>query len=367
MIIRLIPALVITLFFAAAQSFGTDTKNFVTISQYLTEHPHQQELMERFNSSVYSPAVPISGFESRRVKISVVYPALQQSNYWLSNIKAMEARLKELKVQYELVTYLSKPSGDSRLQALQIAEAVKSGSDYLAVSMDNESIKRLVSNIITRNRTKVFIQNLTTPVPQWQSSPPYLYVGFDHIKGSEILARHYSSLFPKGARYLLLYGAKGTVSEQRGTGFESHGLSRGLTPSAKFYTDFNSEKAYEAVKSSIIKGTDFSFIYACSTDVAIGAVRALKEAGLTGKIPVNGWGGTPAELELIRKGELDFTVMRMSDDSAVAIAEAIRNDITGNSVNTPQIFSGEFAVVTKEMTGEEIKQLEERAQRYSGN
>ncbi len=93
---------------------------------------------------------------------------------------------------------------------------------------------------------------------------------------------------------------------------------------------------------------DIKFIYACSTDIALGVIEVLKQRNLLGKIEVNGWGGGGnSELEAIEKGELDITVMRMNDDNGVAMAEAIKLDLENKSSLVPTIYSGDFAVLKK--------------------
>ncbi|MCV5919740.1 ABC transporter substrate-binding protein, partial [Escherichia coli] len=76
-----------------------------------------------------------------------------------------------------------------------------------------------------------------------------------------------------------------------------------------YYTKATKQSGYEAAKASLEKYPDVDFIYACSTDVALGAVDALKELGRD-DVMINGWGGGSAELEALSKGELDVTVMR---------------------------------------------------------
>lgn len=355
----------ITVFLVATICHPFDTSGYITIDKYLDDHQEQKLLMKSFSDIVSSYAIPIGFHMNRNVKIAAVYPGIQKSNYWRDSVTSMEKRLDELGIRYETARFFSKPSGDFRLQVKQFADAIKAGSDYITISVDNENMKRLVSTVLAKKKPKIFIQNLTTPTKEWQSNPPYMYVGFDHVEGAKIIADQYSKIFPKGASYILLYGPKGTVSSLRGGGFESYALAKGFTPAAKFYTDFDADKAYNAVNDALKRFPNISFIYACSTDIAIGASRALEELGLLNKVIVNGWGGTLKELNLIKQNKLDFTVMRMNDDNGVAIAEAIKLDLINNADMAPQIFSGEFVTVTKEMTNEAIDSLIERALRYS--
>lgn len=339
---------------------------YTVINSFLIHHPKQLQIMESFSKEVSSPSVPIGIRMTAPVRIAVVYPGLQKSDYWRDSVKSMKSRLDELGIRYELDQYFSKPSGDYRLQVTQLAQAVSNHCDYLALSVDNENIKRLVTGILAKKQPKIFIQNLTTPLKIWNDNPPLMYVGFDHIMGSKMLADHYAKLLPKGGKYIMLYGAQGTVSTLRGDSFEDYAMTKGFVPAAKYYTDFSSDKAYRVVKEALAKHPDVSFIYACSTDIAIGASKALAEMGLTGKVLVNGWGGTLNELDLIKQKKLDFTVMRMNDDNGVAIAEAIKYDILGKDSMIPRIFSGQFVTVTKYMSNAAINNLIERALRYSG-
>jgi autoinducer 2-binding protein LuxP len=108
--------------------------------------------------------------------------------------------------------------------------------------------------------------------------------------------------------------------------------------------------------------SDIRFIYACSTDVALGAADALKQLNRQ-DIQLNGWGGGTAELEAIANGDLDVTVMRMNDDTGIAMAEAIKWDLEGKQV--PQVFSGDFELVTSDDSPAVIDKLKQRAFRYS--
>jgi len=364
-IIRLL--FIFTFLVFSSASFSKGASSYTTMEEFISMNKGEAELMSGFSKIVSSKSKPLRKRMERDIKIAVIYPAIQKSGYWKDSVKSMEERLRELNIRYNLYKYYSKPHGDYRLQVFQLSEALKEEMDYISLSADNENIKRLVSGLLTREEPKIFIQNLTTPLKGWEENPPLMYVGFDHIEGSKLIADHYSKLFPKGGKYIMLYGSKGTVSTLRGGGFENYGMSKGFVAVSKFYTDFSSEKAYKAVISSLKEDRSISFIYACSTDIAIGASKAVEELGLTGKVIVNGWGGTTQELRLIQDKKLDFTVMRMNDDNGVAIAEAIKLDQMGASAKNPKIFSGEFATVTSEMSTSVIDKLIERALRYSGN
>jgi len=347
-------------------AFADEEMQYYTVDEFFNNNPQQEILSEQFAEIVSAQPEQIKIRQNKGIKIAVVYPAIQQSNYWRDSVKSIDARLDELGIRHEIVKYFSRPSGDYRLQTLQISEASRSDADYIVLSIDNPNIRRLIPSLVAKSKPKIIIQNLTTPLKKWKKHQPFMYVGFDHVHGSKLIADEYGRIFRSGAKYALLYGTKGSVSDQRGGGFESYALSKGFVAVAKYYTDFSADSAYAATKAALKKHSDLSFIYSCSTDIAIGASKAVNDAGLTGKVLVNGWGGTLNEINLLKKKLIDLTVVRMNDDNGIAIAEAIKMDISGQSNKVPRIFSGKFTIATKDMSQKDIEKTIERALRYSG-
>lgn len=58
--------------------------------------------------------------------------------------------------------------------------------------------------------------------------------------------------------------------------------------------------------------------------------------------------------------------MRMSDDVGVAMAEAIRMDIEGNSDDIPLVFLGPIDILSSESGPELVDEFEREAFRYTG-
>ncbi|WP_022851843.1 substrate-binding domain-containing protein [Limisalsivibrio acetivorans] len=356
--------LTITLLMFALSAYA---RTYWTIPEYFSIHPEQAALFDRFSEQVRLPGIPMERTNIKPVRIAVVYPALQSSEYWLRSVSSFEARLRELRVNYDLFTYYSRPSGDIRLQAKQIAEAVKRDVDYLVVSADDPQIRKLLSRILPREKPKVIIQNLTTPLREWQNYQPFIYVGFDHYTGSSILAGALRRMLPHDTKYSVLYGSMGSVSELRGGGFLEDYRHNGERnePEELFYTGFSQKKSYNATKEILSKHPDTGLIFCCATDIAVGAAEAVSDAGLSGEVVVNGWGGGTVELKALMDGRITLTVMRMNDDNGVAMAEAVKMDIQGRGEEVPLIYSGDFSVLFSDDPAEKIMEKKIRAFRYS--
>ncbi|CAH0529641.1 autoinducer 2-binding periplasmic protein LuxP [Vibrio hippocampi] len=329
---------------------------------FLDAHPEQQQLTEQLAETVREEAVAISK-NYDPVTISVIYPGQQVSDYWVRNIKAFELRMDELGIDYEINQVFTRPSTDTREQSSSLREAIKAQPDYLIFTLDTSRHKKFIEHVLNASDSKLILQNITTPLRAWDNKQPFMYVGFDHVEGTKLLADYFQQRFKGQHSYSLLYFSEGYISDARGETFIHAMDSTGRYQLASsYYTRADQETGFKAAQNAISQYPDISFIYACSTDVALGAVDALAKHQRE-DVFINGWGGGSAELDALRNGQLDVTVMRMNDDTGIAMAEAIKLDLQGKPV--PTVYSGDFELVTSDDSQERINTLKQQAFRYS--
>ncbi len=340
--------------------------NYWLLDEYLKQHPEQQAKSVAFERIVQGPALPLTIKQTEPVKIVVVYPGIQVSDYWRRSVASFRGRMQEIGINFELEDHFTKPGTDIQLQSRLIGEARVSAPDYLVFTQDALRHRGMIERLTAQGLTKVILQNITTPLRAFDRQPPFFYVGFDHGVGAKILANRFKAEKPQGGRFAIFYGTQGYVSQMRGGVFLHEIASQpGMELVASYYVNFDRKRSYTAALELLHNEPDLDFIYACSTDIAHGIIDALKETGRLGSVRVNGWGGGSSELSAIRAGELDFTVMRMNDDNGIAMAEAIRLDIENELSNVPAVYSGEFRLVDKNTTEADMKALEAHAFRYS--
>lgn len=343
-----------------------------TIDEYNRENPGHASRAEAFGRVVQASEPPLfspgdSESGQKAVRISVIYPGKQISDYWKRSVDSLKGRLDQAGLSYTVTSSFTEAGTEIRLQEKLLRDSLRESPDYLVFTLDALRHKKIIENILSRSQTKIILQNITTPVRAWGDQQPFLYVGFDHEKGSKFLADEYIKRTNGAGKYAVFFGPRGYVSYMRGNYFIEY-VSRksDLQFTSGYYVGFDREKAREAALELVEREKDLSFIYACSTDIALGIADALKEKGLTGKILVNGWGGGGSELSAIEDGALSFTVMRINDDNGVAMADAILLDQDGQGGDLPLVFSGEMALVDQSMTGDRIQDLKEKSFRYSG-
>ncbi len=339
------------------------TKNIQEVIQNKVVSDHD------FDALVQAKGVPISNkLAVEPVKIAFATPLEQISDYWRRSIDSFKGRMDEIGVPYKVFEFSTRSFESRKLkESAQLALQVK--PHYLVVTPNDEGNKLVISRLLANKNVKMIIQNTTLPREEWRETPPFFYVGFDHTLGTEKIAKEYMQRFAgrNDVKYAMLYWVPDSeVSMFRGDFFNTIISERtNFKLVAEYYTYGSSERAKKATLEVLKSYPDIDFIYACSTDIAFGALAAMEQLGLEKKILVNGWGGGSNELDSILSGGLDFTVMRMNDDNGVAMAEAIRLDLQDKS--PPFVYSGEMLIVTQKDRQAEVDELKRKAFRYSGN
>ncbi|MGM0622845.1 MAG: substrate-binding domain-containing protein [Campylobacterota bacterium] len=346
--------LIITLFLPVL-SFASE---FWSVDEYVTLYPKQEALMVDFAKQVAGDS-PKKVRHDKKVRIAILYPGGQITDYWRRSQKAFEGRMQKLGINYKIDAHFIDENNVKQLQQ-SLAQILQKDNDYLIFTLNIIEHKRLIAQMINNQTPKLILQNITTPLKEWADAQPFLYVGFDHRRGTKLLAQYFQKRF-KTAQYLMLFHSQGYVSLMRGDSFIEF-TKDDFKMQKAYYTYIDKEKAYQRVKE-YPKLDELDFIYSCSTDIAVGASQALQEAGKKSQVLLNGWGGGSLELEMIQKGLLDVTVMRINDDNGVAMADAIARDLQDKAV--PTIFSGELVIVDSNTDTKEIQKLKKRAFRYS--
>jgi ribose transport system substrate-binding protein len=76
--------------------------------------------------------------------------------------------------------------------------------------------------------------------------------------------------------------------------------------------EWERSKAFEKTKSFLVANPDITGVWAANDNMAMGALEALRAAGLAGKVLVTGVDGIPEMFAAIEKGEAAATVLNDS-------------------------------------------------------
>lgn len=339
-------------------------KYILTLLLLLVAGTSQAASVTEFRTSVSNAPDPYQGKKHRPVKIATIYPDQQTSDYWRRNLTSMTARLDDLHIAYRWDHYSSRPQ-QVRQQEMQLTEALAHRPDFLVISINSPRIRKLLSRVLYQGTTQVIIPNQTTANEHWKEFSPLLYTGFDHQEGSRMLATYLFDKHGSEARYAIICGTRGKVSELRTQGFHQIAIKRHAAPPvAEYYTDQDPQRIAQAATDILTTYPQLDFIFCTTTDIALTTAETIDTLNRKGTVSVNGWGGGEDELEALKQGNLTTTVMRMNDDTGVSIAEAIKYILEGREDQIPNQFSGEMALLSVDNLCQ-IDVLKKQAFRYS--
>lgn len=318
-----------------------------------------------FEQNIKKSAVPLSIKQDKPLLIYFINPTRQISDYWLRNKIAFTHRLDELAIKYVIKSHDIKVKANEDQKRRLLKRILDNNPDYVVLSLDTVPEMAFIKQLLEQSKTRLIVQNMTTPIRNWYKNHPLIYVGFAHETGSEMLAEHFSQSFPENANFAVNNYYPGYISQLRGNNFiERLQKKSNFNMLSHFHTNATEGAARQHTLKLVEQYPQLDFIYASSTDIAIGTSEALEELKRE-DILVNGWGGGSAELEAIKNGQLDVTVMRMNDDNAVAMAEAIKLVLENKENLVPLVYSGEFKLVTPETSPLDLNEYIKYAFRYS--
>lgn len=132
------------------------------------------------------------------------------------------------------------------------------------------------------------------------------------VKLGQFLESLYKKLGKPKLRGVYLRGVAGQVTDiARNDGLKNYLNSAGLGDKIEFveqYADYDRGKGQAVTESILTRDKSYDFIVANNDDMILGALQAVKQAGL--KIPMAGVDGLPEALAAIKSGDLAATVFQ---------------------------------------------------------
>lgn len=325
-----------------------------------------EEVLANMQANVAKPAEPMAEPPAEPVKIAVIYPSQDVSDFWLRAFLAMEARLNEIGLPYEAVQYAS-GMGDHQLQATYTDQVLNDDFEYVIfgpteLSLQQDNVKTLMDG-----GKKVIVLNYDAVVQEWGDDQPMMYATFSHLFGALNVCNWVLENLGTEGTYAMIRGTPGSIDDQRSGGFRDCLAENSDWKMAyEHYGNFLREGGFDGAQQIISAYPEVTLIHNANTAMAMGAISAVQAAGAGDRVGVTAWGGTGDELEALREGELLATPMRMGDDVGVAMAEAIRLDLEGRNDEIPLVFLGRIDIVSSSSGPEVVDAFEREAFRYTG-
>lgn len=335
--------------------------------------PNQVNIAAQSNAFVEVVNSPVS-LETRKklsnsskISIALIYPGTDLSDFWDRSLIALRGRLDDLSISYEIIEFKSKQIEHS-LQTQYVQEVIKQKDDFEFVIFGPSELSIQESNIVSlvqQESFETFIWSFHTPLKSLPKQP-LMWFDFSGIVGAEALCEYMIERLGKNVHFAMNRGIPGITDNQRSGSFKTCVEKRANWQVAyEHYGQYQAPGGADGAALITEHYPEVRYLHNANTAMTIGAVGAIKDLSADRNLIISGWGGTAKELDYIKRKLINATPMRISDDLAVATAEAIRFVLGGNKQDLPLVFLGRILTANDQMSVLELEALQRKAFRYS--
>ncbi len=324
--------------------------------------------VETLQEVVATDAIPLTVEQDGPVRIALVYPSADVSDFWARAYLAFTQRMDQLGIEYETTEFASRQIEHSLqstyteqlLQDSDLYDFVVFGPSELATQADN------IDRLSKSEDFKTFVWAFHTPLKQFEKQPAGWF-DFSSTLGALNICDYMAERLGDDVTYALIRGIPGITDNQRSGDFKKCIEEKaGWKMAYEHYGDYSREGGFAGTNLILQAYPEVTVIHNANTAMSMGSMEALIGAEREDDIFSTGWGGTGLELDAIRRKELNATPMRIGDDVGAAAAESIKYHLEGREAELPLVFMGRILVAHDEMSDEQIGELEQEAFRFSG-
>jgi len=281
------------------------------------------------------PSVDTKTDQYNNVRIGFALGDLREERWQKDRDLFVEAA-KKLGAYVQVVS----ANSDAELQNTQVENLISQGVNIIVIApYDSEKIASVVA-LAHKSNIKVIAYDRLI-----KNSDVDFYVSFDNVKVGKMEAQGVVEV-KKSGNFAYIGGAptdnNASLLKQGSMEVLSPFIKSGSIKLVvdKFTTDWKPEVAYNTIKQYLASGGKLDAVVAANDGTAFGAIRALKEYNLDGKIPVSGQDAELSACQRVVEGTQTLTVYKpipalaaKAVEIAVAMTkgeEPVSNAVTNN-------------------------------------
>ncbi|MCY9665809.1 sugar ABC transporter substrate-binding protein [Paenibacillus alginolyticus] len=160
------------------------------------------------------------------------------------------------------------------------------------------------------------------------------YIGTDNLQGGKVAGEYVKANFKDGVKVAMIGGIPGVIgNEERLAGFKE-GIkgATNIDIVAEQPTDWTRDQGFSVMQNILTAHPDIKLVYAVADQIAFGALEAIKQANLEGKIQVIGFDGSKEAKQLIKDGKLLGDVAQYPEDMSRVALETVQKILKGGQV-----------------------------------
>ncbi|WP_207454782.1 D-ribose ABC transporter substrate-binding protein [Desertivibrio insolitus] len=242
--------------------------------------------------------------------IAIITPPLENP-FFKAEADAAQAEAEELGYETSVASHDDDPNKQSEL----IDAAINNGAK--AIILDNAGADASIGPVQKATDAGVPVFLIDREINETGIAKAQIVA--NNAQGAAAVAEEFVAALPDGGKYIELTGKESdTNAGVRSEAFASV-ISQypDLVQVAKETANWSQDEGFTKIETLLQRDPDIQGIIAGNDTMALGAVAAVEAAGLTGKIVIAGFDGSPDAVEAIKEGKLIATGLQ----PAVLIAE----------------------------------------------
>ncbi len=221
--------------------------------------------------------------------------------FWAAVEAGAQEKAKELGV--DLIVLAPPEESDVQSQISQVEDQLAKNIDALAIApTDPNALAPIVDKAKAAGVGVVFVD--TKGINEGVT-----FIGTNNEAGAALAADFICKSIEKGSDVAILQGIiTQSTGQARADGSKKGLTDCGMNVVAEQPADWDTAKAQTAIENNITGNPNLKAVYASNDNMALGAVQALKTAGILDKVMVVGFDANPNAAESILAGEMTATI-----------------------------------------------------------
>lgn len=262
--------------------------------------------------------------------------------YVMNGMKKQAAELKDADVVYV------DAKSDGQKQISEVENLITQKVDAIVLfAVDDNTAKTAVKAI---NEAKIPLIAVNRPLPD--PSKALSFVGSNSVESGEIEMTQLAKELNGKGNIVVLNGTMGTPPQiDRRKGYDNILKNYpDIKVIAENTGDWARDKGMKITEDWLQSGKKIDAVLAENDEMALGAIKAINDAGLKGKIKACGIDATPEALSYVKKEEMAFTVFQDAAGQGGKSIEAAYNAANGKTVDKEVVIP--YQLVTKDKADE---------------
>ena len=217
---------------------------------------------------------------------------------------------------------------DTAKQTNDVDDLIQQGVDILLINpVDSSAITPAVESANAKGIPVITIDRSS------ENGKVLTLVASDNVEGGEIAAEYIKQISGENVETVQLEGVPGaSASRERGKGFMNI-AEESLNVIDSQTANFDRAEGLTVMENMLQANPNIKAVFSQNDEMALGAIEAIKAAGLSGSIQVVGFDGTEDGINSVKAGVLSATVAQQPEEMGRLALQAAFDHFAGITID----------------------------------